>query len=238
MTVVSLDSDVMTFIMISGAVDSFSRIIEYESSFTKTKNFKIKYRIWHVIVWYVVKLYAVRLYTCYFIPHTAVISIDQMNWTWYLLNIPRVDIVSVACMTGRNYDRDIIMNYATSCQFEDYQVWTFYSLVSMLAFIHFLWHPLKTCIESHHEMNDVLWHDIDKYLIKMCYMVMFVLTTKLWNLGNIGKKYYFFSKVNGDLSNPFREISNGMKFEVCCFDLYVKCVLLLTRTKHVPLFFL
>lgn len=52
------------------------------------------------------------------------------------------------------------------------------------------------------------------------------------------KKYYFFSKVNGDLSNPFRELSNGMKFEVCCFDLYVKCVLLLTRTKHVPLFFL
>ena len=122
------------------------------------------------------------------------ISIDQMNWTWCLLNIPRVDIVSVACMTGRNYDRDIIMNYATSCQFEDYQVWTFYSLVSMLAFIHFLWHPLKTCIESHHEMNDVLWHDIDKYLIKMCYMVMFVLTTKLWNLGNIGKNIISFLK--------------------------------------------
>lgn len=45
MTVVSLDSDVMTFIMISSAVDSFSRIIKYESSFAKTKNFKVKYRI-------------------------------------------------------------------------------------------------------------------------------------------------------------------------------------------------
>lgn len=51
----------------------------------------------------------------------------------------------------------------------------------------------ELCIESHHEMNDVLWHDIDKYLIKMCYMVMFVLNTKLWNIENVRlKKYYFF----------------------------------------------
>lgn len=84
----------------------------------------------------------------------------------------------------------------------------------------------ELCIERHHEMNDVLWHDIDKYLINvlMCYTIMFVLSTKLWNLGNVRLKKYYFFKVNGDLSNPFRELSNGMKFEVCCFDSYAKCV--------------
>lgn len=163
-------------------------------------------------------------YICYFISYTAVISIDQMNWTWCLLNIPRVDSIGGVHdrtqLRSRHYNE--LCNIMSIRRLPSLDV-LFSRVNAWFAFIHFLWHPLKTRIESHHEMNDMLWHDIDKYLIKMCYMVMFVLSTKLWNLGNIRKNIISF-KVNGDLSNPFRELSNGMKFEVCCFDLCVKCV--------------
>lgn len=163
-------------------------------------------------------------YICYFISYTAVISIDQMNWTWCLLNIPRVDSIGGVHdrtqLRSRHYNE--LCNIMSIRRLPSLDV-LFSRVDAWFAFIHFLWHPLKTCIESHHEMNDMLWHDIDKYLIKMCYIVMFVLSTKLWNLGNIRKNIISF-KVNGDLSNPFRELSNGMKFEVCCFDLCVKCV--------------
>lgn len=136
-------------------------------------------------------------YTCYFISYTAVISIDQMNWTWCLLNIPHVGSIGGVHdrtqLRSRHYNE--LCNIMSIRRLPSLDV-LFSRVNAWFAFIYFLWYPLKTWIvywKPSRNERCVVWHDIDKYLIKMCYMVMFVLNTKLWNIENVRlKKYYFF----------------------------------------------
>lgn len=115
---------------------------------TKTKDFKVKFIPWHVIIY--MFWIGCRTVVSYKSTYTRNGDFDRPSehWLWCLSIIPCASIVLVACMAGRNYNRDIIMNYARDRiapirRLSAFAV-PYFSVNAWIAFIHFSWRLQKT----------------------------------------------------------------------------------------------
>lgn len=116
----------------------------------KTKDFKVKFIPWHVIIY--MCWIGCRTVVSYKSTNTRSGDFDRPSehWLWCLSIIPCVSIVLVACMAGRNYNRDIIMNYARDRIASIRRLSAFavlhFSVNAWIAFIYFSWRLEKTRI--------------------------------------------------------------------------------------------